>query len=439
MRAAHASHLCRDPRSFDRARRSTDPFANAREHRNPTAPRNWGVSLNIQTISGEELIATGGEEWQDYILEQGLTDSDLRLAIATPPEGTGLAFQMIAWRIKGEVWGPSLAAFIQFMETASDGSFQFEPIHLAGRTVLRGVLTTDTSVPPSYYYPVGDTLFFFQTPDVEAAENALSQLPVSGEAAAAQNAPGGQSPPYESVEEGVFTVYIDIGQPACVGYDESLVVLVRIDPPGPSGPVPASAYSLDISASLGQLVPVVSMQQTGRETLREFIYKAPRPGEETITAIARFEKARLIGSDRESFRAAHCLNGLWHDPDNSRTLQVNHQRGGSLDATIVSGELCGRSQGSVFSGQLVAGNQVDLLLDVCNPQDCVDASLLPQFTTSQFHGTVSEDGSRIEGKWTNVNYDGQWDAVGNLIACFPADQELVPLSFTRKSFGPEAP
>ncbi len=401
-----------------------------------------GVPLEIQVLTGEALSADGGEAWQSYLVEVGLAAEDLRLAVAAPAPQAGLAFEMSAWRVRGADWPEALTAFTAYLSSADEGAVQFDVIELAGRSVLQGLLTTGQPPPAIYYLPVGDVLFSVQTPDLQLAEEAMSQLPGSDDSAVSVSVPTGDTPAYES-GEGVFSIFLVTHEPYCVGYDESLGVFVAVDPPNPSGgrypPVPAAAYTLDVGAALGEVVPIVSMTATGTEILRGFTYNASRIGQDTIRASVRFEGARLSGTNTWPLEVIHCLNGEWQDPQGPRTLRIDHFWPSTIQADILSGELCGESGGPAFDGALSQTSQVDLSLQACNPDACVDAGLLEAKTTTEFQGTVSDDGRRIEGQWTRVNYGGQWNDDGELIACFPTDQELVPLTFTRDTFGPDKP
>jgi hypothetical protein len=78
-------------------------------------------------------------------------------------------------------------------------------------------------------------------------------------------------------------------------------------------------------------------------------------------------------------------------------------------------------------------------LEVCSPEECADAGLLPAAVMVGGSAQVEDDGNTISFEWTGQFYDLVYDENDNLVACNPTSEEQHSFSVTRTVFGPGIP
>ena len=140
------------------------------------------------------------------------------------------------------------------------------------------------------------------------------------------------------------------------------------------------------------------------------------------------------GQTMLEFPVQHCLGGTWQDED--RVLRISPPYGSSFTAEVTSGTLCEETGGIAFSGTIggrgdeVSGSD----LKACNPQECVDAGLLPKSVTFPFSGTIADDGQSVTIRWSGTFYDIETDNDGKVVACTESSTQENTFTISRLSW-----
>ena len=125
--------------------------------------------------------------------------------------------------------------------------------------------------------------------------------------------------------------------------------------------------------------------------------------------------------------------GTWQDGE--RVVRIAPSFSSSVTAEVISGSICGEEGGVDFIGMLDGDQLTGDELKVCNPDECVDAGLLPASVTVPFTAHVADDGMSVSFDWTGDFYQFEEDSEGNVISCTKTSTEEHQFTITRLTFG----
>ncbi len=400
-----------------------------------------GVTLLIETSSGQDFVAVEDQGWDDTFAAMGISAADVNLTTGTAPTDSDLDFQMGAFEIVGFDWESKLAVFIADIEARSGGLITFDEINLGGKDATRGTKTDEPTVAPIYYYVLGDALIFIQSPDEAPVAEALGGLPATSQSALSGPPvarPAGALP--QEFEIGILPVRVP-NPAACVGYVEEISVrffitnlTLRILMPHPwfhafsstfgGGQTEPDEWSGNFLYSFNYTANTLPATQPGNETITVFVSETSDPGSD------------IVGTTKLPFPVELCLSGQWQD--GPRILAITHE-GDSVTAEIVSGTLVCGEGGTAFSATLNGNTLTGGDLKVCNPDECVDAGILPKTAVESFEGLVTDDAKVAAIIRQKQFFDFEYDDDNNLIACTPSDVSPAGFSIDRTTFGPPKP
>lgn len=379
-----------------------------------------GVELELVSITGSDLDLTD-QALAEFLANLGVDPSELKISVVFAQAESTVAFHAGAITIRGRDWATTLDGIVASRE--ADPETIWEVVTLDGRTVLRAA-ASDDSLSPVYYTAAGDNLYFVISSNSQTAEEALRDLP--GEAGS------GGGPASELPPPGVGPlVIVPIRQPlppVCVAEPPGRhrLVAMALDAGLGGAPSPHNVFSLT-----GLLMASANLPPFQFGPLLDYPYAAARYGGGSGEQLLIEVRSMLggYGSYTLSFPVQHCLYGTWQDEE--RVLRIVPPLSDSFTAEVQSGTLCDEEGGIAFSGTL-SGDQVGGSdLKACNPEECVDAGLLPNSVVQDFSGRVADDGMSINFDWTGTFYQFEEDDQGNLLDCRETSTEQHSFTITR--------
>ena len=390
-----------------------------------------GTDLESISITGADLDATDPAV-AEFLAGLGVDPSELKISVAFAPGGGEVTFQAGAITIPGRDWATILSEILS--ASGSDANATWEVVTVGDRNVLRVAATADEIVSIAYYAAAGDTLYFTQSNDAEAAEEAISELP-------GQVGPGSepdfQRPPPGS-EPLTILLMEQLHFPVCVGEPPGRHILAAYVLDESSGGVQDPSYYFTLTSLTGVMDPHIMFASLPTIGGVFFFpgYSAVRwdSGGEQLRIEARGVPGEGVGTTIFHFPVKHCLQGTWQDGD--RKLRILPPYADSLTAMVQTGTLCGQERVQAFSGtlngQVVSGS--DMM--VCEPEECAEAGLVPKTSLVEFTGRVADDGMSVKFEWPYVSYNLEYDDGGNLIACTVTGTEPHSFTITRLVWEP---
>lgn len=383
-----------------------------------------GVTMRLYGADGDSLLASDAA-WMGAFKTLGIEASAVDMAIAAPPPGSPLVFQMAVVQTAGAPWNPRLGGYITRVTQASGGSIDAVNITIDGRLVRRLTDTTDPAA-PVYYHADGDLLYVIHSNDRDIVDGIIEGLPDGKETASTISPQGAKS-------GGLALHFAAKPFPApCVASPEpdGHLLVMAFDT---TTAVPAIGVGLNATAGgLGEATPALDHSFAPAQ---DVLYQATRfdvAGESlSLTASTPWGDA---GSAGTSFAVRHCLSGTWRD--GPRVLGMNQGLGGGVMAQMIEGALeCGAT-GQAFSGQLdgdvLSGD--DLL--VCAPDLCYDNGLMERTALDAYDAIVSNDGYTIDVDWHRRYYLPVANDDGDYVECVPAQTIKEHFQVRRLTFGP---
>ncbi|MEX0825483.1 MAG: hypothetical protein WD184_01805 [Acidimicrobiia bacterium] len=377
--------------------------------------------VELVSITGEALDLTDADV--AALIESFASDAgDVEIAAAFQSEAGGPSFVAGAIRVPRRDWNGVLEALA---ESGEIHGVTYEWIEMAGRQVLRATAADEFGWTPVVYISLGDTVLYFQSSDQAAVESAVESLPESPE--------GDEPVAYDPPAPGIFPLMLVIirqpQQPVCVAEPAGRhrLEVMAIDT-GLGIPYPYTTFFVS-----GRLMDPNVAPQVG--PMATYPYSAISYGSDG-RELVQVEGISLAGGQGQTtlaFEVRHCLEGTWQDGD--RVIRIAPPGSPAITAEVISGEICREEGGLDFSGTLEGDRLTGGDLKVCNPEECVDAGLLPASITVPFIGQVADDGQSVAIDWVGAYYEIEEDSSGNAISCTNTHTEDNQFTITRLTFG----
>lgn len=410
----------------------SDPTA-TRAAANPTPRHSSSLEGQLAGVAGLpplELVAAdasslapANEQFATALEELGSDADSMRFELARTALGEpgGLRLGAVTW--PGRDWTAALQAF------AAAAGLSLEPVATpgGGAFLLEPSAETDELAPVTYAISA-DSLLFIESEDEELVGRILAaatglQEPSARAPRRARPAPQSPGP----------LLLVPLGLPpgpACVGDPsrEHLVDLLILDA---STAVPSPMNIVSARSRLGRLEPPPSY--TGPNLIAFYLAERYESGGFDSLLLEITTPHGGYGMQTYDIPVQHCLGGSWQDGD--RILELSHDPSGLVRATVANGELCGDTAGPAFSGTLDGDRLTGNDLKVCNPEECVQAGLIPASLVVDYEAVVAGDGQSVSIDWQGDFFEVEYNEEDNVLSCMPTSVEQHSFSISRLGYG----